>query len=280
MIAYIESPLQLICAIEFNEKYKKIKNFYIRKSTKQTDEQILYIINKYSSLNFNYSFLPKLEIVNIFHWIYFIVSNFHKKILVGNNDGIISSLFLNKILGDDGTKTISIIARNKKYRHWTFFDLHNYKNHSFEFFKFNFKTKNISTNKSVYFIGQKHIEEKLVKKDSYLSLLKKIKDKYKNYTLYYFKHRGENEENLKEIKRMGFKIKNINYPIEFHPIEENVKPDHVIGFCSSALITLNEIYNLNFSFYVNDQLLNKSNYENNYKEIYRYLNKQGNQILL
>ena len=280
MIAYIESPLQLLCAIEFHQSHKSVKTFFIRKSTNATDKQIEYILNKYSFLKINYSFISNLELINIFSWILFIGKNFYKKVLFGNDDSVISYFFIRKTLSDDGTKTISIVEKNKSKKYWTFFNLYNLKTHSFEFFKDNFKTYDLATENSIYLIGQKLVEEKLLDKHTYMLILKKIKSKYSNHSIYYFKHRGENDVNLNEIKKIGFIIKSLDYPIEFHPIEQKIMPSHIISFCSTALISLYEIYGLNFSYFTVNELIKKSNSKYNYVKIYEYLSIEGEQLTL
>lgn len=280
MIAYIESPLQLICSIEFQQKNQLINTFYIRRSTKETDKQIDYIITKYSFLKLNFIFLPPLIFKNIFSWSNFILFNFYKSILIGNYDAGISRFFLNKTLSDDGTKTISILNRGINKKCWTFFNIDNKKKHSFDFTKYYFNVDKLNQDDIIYFIGQKLVETNLIDNKKYLQLLKKVKSNYKDSKLYYFVHRGESKENLTEIKKMGFIVRSLDYPVEFHPIEEKLKPKYVIGFLSTALIILNEIYNLDFSYFIIDELLKKSNTENNYVEIYRYLGIEGNEIKL
>ena len=282
MISYIESPLQLICAIEYDQKFDKINTFYIRKSTIQTNDQLSFLVCKYSALRLNFIFLPPLNILNTHSWIYFILTNFYKKVLIGNENSFVSIFFYKKIITDDGTKTISILNRknkiNNEYR--TFFNIGNFKNNSFNFFKKYFKTDSLEVTNVVYFFGQKLIEVGLIDKYSYISLLKMIKNNFKEYELYYFKHRGESDQNLNEIRNLGFVIKSLNYPVEFYPIEVKSKPKYVISFFSTALLTYSEIYNTNFLYYKLDNLILKSCEEFNYIEIYKYLSQHGEEIHL
>jgi hypothetical protein len=278
MIAYIDSPLQLICAIEYQQKNHGINFFYIRRSSNETDKQINYIIDKYSFLQLKFIYIPPLVFCNIFLWFRFIVFNFYKKILFGNNDSLIGRFFINKTLSDDGTKTISILSRRSFKKYWTFFDVNDMKVHSFEFIKSFFNVNKLDETNLVYFIGQKLVEAQLLENAKYLELLKKVKIQFNNSKIYYFKHRGESDNNLAEIKKMGFIVKSLDYPIEFHPIEEKIKPSHVIGFFSTALITLNEIYNINFSYLVVRKLLEEKHFGNNYVEIYKYLENKGKNI--
>ena len=157
MIAYIESPFQLICAIEFSKKHK-IEKLFVRKSKPNNDQQINYLINLYSDLDFEIIYLPKISARVSFIWFLFLLKNFHKKTLFGNYKSRVSFFFLNKILSDDGTGSLSIL-NEKGYDSWTFFDIEKKKKHSFDYFKTYFKTGEIKSSDAIYFLGQKLIEE-------------------------------------------------------------------------------------------------------------------------
>ena len=82
MIAYIESPLQLLCIMEYI-KDNKITKFYIRKSLYLNDKQIFNLI-KFYNLKYPIVYLENLyEYKSWFSWFKFIFLNFYKKILFG-----------------------------------------------------------------------------------------------------------------------------------------------------------------------------------------------------
>ena len=104
-----------------------------------------------------------------------------------------------------------------------------------------YKNKNehhiVSTTSSYYFIGTKLSEAGYMKESDELSILDAIFNEYHNKKLFYIPHRGESEEKLNKIKKIGFEIKNLNQPLETFYSTTNVIPEKMLSYYSTALYT-------------------------------------------
>jgi len=94
----------------------------------------------------------------------------------------------------------------------------------------------------IYFLGQPI--SNLIDDELYRSSLEGIIKKY-NKKLIYIPHRGETKEKLdylSEIDNALFIIKNVDMPIELFFLNNNIYPQHVLSYYSTAVTTLNLIY--------------------------------------
>ncbi len=93
-----------------------------------------------------------------------------------------------------------------------------------------------------YFIGQPFIELNICSKKQYFSSLFDISKKYKN--LIYIPSRKESDQNLNQISNsLAINIFRTETNIELFFIENKLIPKRVLGFNSTALLTLNKIFN-------------------------------------
>lgn len=95
---------------------------------------------------------------------------------------------------------------------------------------------------NTYFIGQPFVELNICSKKKYLSSLSEISKKHKN--IIYIPSRKESEQNLNHINSsLGINIFKTETNIELFFIENKLIPKKVLGFNSTALLTLNKIFN-------------------------------------
>jgi len=118
-----------------------------------------------------------------------------------------------------------------------------------------------------FIIGQPFVELNILTQKVYLSCLKSIKTKFDNIT--YIAGRKENDIKLNAIKNeldIDYIKPNIN--IEHLMILNNELPKNIVGFTSSALYTIDKIYNnrkrkINvYSYKISNKVIN--NLKNNY----------------
>jgi hypothetical protein len=96
-------------------------------------------------------------------------------------------------------------------------------------------------------IGQPFVELNTLNQVVYCDYLKKIITIYKRDILY-FPSRKESLSNINSIGKIkGIKVINSNLNIELYLIKKSFTPKVIIGFTSSALVTLNKLFNNNTS---------------------------------
>ena len=96
-------------------------------------------------------------------------------------------------------------------------------------------------------IGQPFVELNTLNQVVYCDYLKKIITIYKRDILY-FPSRKESLSNINLIGKIkGIKVINSNLNIELYLIKKSFTPKVIIGFTSSALVTLNKLFNNNTS---------------------------------
>jgi hypothetical protein len=141
--------------------------------------------------------------------------------------------------------------------------------------------KNFKTDDKVYFVGQPFVELNIMSKDSYIEYLSKIKSIYQR--IIYIPSRKENDKNLEYIqKKLSFKIQRTTSNIEIYFIVNRSVPKQILGFTSSALITLKNIFH---SPDINVDILSfKVNFDGNrfsddiFKNYYKRIEKSGIKI--
>ena len=137
----------------------------------------------------------------------------------------------------------------------------------------------LKTSNDVLVIGQPFVELKTLNQDVYIEYLKKIITIYKKDILY-FPSRKENMSNINYIEKIkGIKVIKSNLNIELYLIKNSYTPKVIIGFTSTALVTLNKLFNNNISritiasFKLN--FLENRFRENFYEKIYEKFNEYG-----
>lgn len=131
-----------------------------------------------------------------------------------------------------------------KFKLFTLFDI---TSSNFDIEKNNLKYikslfQNFKRSNKTYIIGQPFVDLNILSEDLYLSCLNNLKLKYEN--ILYIAGRKEKDETLIQMKKkinLNFIKPDIN--IEHLMIEMKELPVNIIGFTSSALYTLDKIYN-------------------------------------
>lgn len=264
VLAIIESPFQLMCVYNFIKSKGCEYEIWARFSSSQNNKQIVNVAS-YLGLGhiryFSYSKRTPLRMLNSFMRL--VLKAKQKKydaVIVGDYlSGFLSKLtgFINKekvLLVDDGVATFKIqrlfADQNKKHVNslatYTIFEIDPLPNQ--KVYKHNLSSlselKNIEklTAKTIY-VGAKLVDLGLMKFDDYVDTLKTCR-KSDDDELLYIAHRGETEVFHEQLRR---ELKNINIvvpdlPIELWLIKNNILPEKMYSFCSTAVYTIPLIF--------------------------------------
>ena len=172
----------------------------------------------------------------------------------------------------------------KRFSIFTIFDL-NSNNHNVIIEKnqlndFKKNIKNFKKENIILLIGQPFVELKILDEFFYFSIINKINRKFPN--LIYIPSRKENDRNLYKMKKQyGINILRTNINIEHYILNKKIIPKSIIGFTSTALVSLNKLFNQEKvitdikSVRISDRSINKnrSKFGRNYsfEEYYRLL---------
>jgi len=187
----------------------------------------------------------------------FFNSCFRNKSLTFIDDGIITNKIPSYLATDRKlikekflkrlAKSVFKIHYPKKINLFTIFKISSTKNLQVESNQFTFLNKKLSFFKQenlLIIIGQPFVEKGLILEDEYIKIIKKIVFKENKYTILYCPHRKESEEKIKLVRSInGIDLINSNSSIEIFLIEKGIYPKKVLGFTSTALITLDKIFN-------------------------------------
>ena len=138
------------------------------------------------------------------------------------------------------------------------------------------KLGNIQSSQKIILIGQPFVELNTLSRDNYFLNIKKIVQ-LNNLNVIYYPSRKEDRKNLELINQIdGIEVINPTLSIELYLIKNSFLPKKIIGFTSSALVTLKimfykkiniESYKINF---------NQTRYDGNfYESIYENFKKYG-----
>lgn len=109
------------------------------------------------------------------------------------------------------------------------------------YFKENY-LNNSALDNSVYFLGNPLVKYNMISREKYFEYVSNIKKSSKNKILY-IPHRSESDfEDIKKLEDENFEIYYPELPIELELIFNNIYPSKVYSFFSSALFTLNIIF--------------------------------------
>ena len=128
-------------------------------------------------------------------------------------------------------------------------------------------------------IGQPFVELNTLYKGVYNVYLKKIISMYKKNILY-FPSRKESRSNINSIAKIkGIKVIKSNLNIELYLVKKSFTPKVIIGFTSTALVTLNKLFNNNVSRIAITsfklKFLKNRFHGNFYEKIYEKFNEYG-----
>ncbi len=299
-LAFINSPLQFICCVEYLKKFKdcysilivgythdysirsikKVENFYKKKKIKFKVIYLNEILNVHFFhfiLNLRKYFFLKLDSVIIGDYRYYL----HQKII---------SLSNKKIFVDDGFSSLSFNKFfKKKIQNSIFFSAYplNYNvnkviENNFDYLKSLYKFK--KKIKGTIFVLPGLSQKEVMTKDQYLNWILNIKKKIRGQ-LTLIPHRHEiNLLMQSKILKKKFSIK-INYlPIELSLLKFDFLPKVIVHNYSSCSITLNKILGkkvkiLNYQnkYYRNKYL--KKIYDTYHKGIEKFYKKNKSKFL-
>ena len=102
------------------------------------------------------------------------------------------------------------------------------------------------TSNKLMIIGQPFVEHKMLNLEHYISIIQTIKNDFKGYKIKYFPSRKELPKKLNQLSNLcDIEIINSVNNIEIYLLKNNLIPKKIVGFTSSALITINTIFNSN-----------------------------------
>ena len=288
----VESPFQLLNAIEAIHTFPATHaDLYIRYSDSgKNDEQLKNLVKKIDlPLTVSvHSFFVSADIKKLlvllkmaFYLVKFrAITIQYDKIFIGCYESRFLRLVLpfnsKTILLDDGLKTISTqnnFKSGKQFNWFTIFDLKPigkqkiYKN-EFKNLQSHIKQQG-SKNKSVLFIGTKLSEENIITENYNMELIERIAKENHYSPLKYVAHRGESQSKLDRIQEIqNVEVIQLSYPLELLPVYGDFAPSKIISFYSTALITLQKIYQVETIGYKFD--FSQSKHKGNIKSAYDY----------
>jgi hypothetical protein len=309
-LAFLNSEFQLINLIELINK-KKINNNQIILFIGFGRSEYLILKNYLNILKKLNKKLHICEIgINSFLLFCITITHIFRKydsIIVGRY--LSESLFLNFFLHSEYKYILDDGVENLNFKKFNFFNTCKFKFINFFFSKridkiifftifYNFfrKFNHIQNNyaylktfykkkkkdKKILFLGGGILTDNIISRNDYYKFLLKIKKKFKNYSLIYYPHPLEiNDQNLKfflKNKNIPFVIKKL--PINLDLLDFKTYPEIVISPFSTALISLSLLlkeYKIKF-YYCCPKFFEVSKFSKDIKISYQYFNSQ-NEIL-
>ena len=310
----IGTPLQLINAMEAINHFKLEKNILVivHRSLKANKTQIDKIrdlykweevidieYSKHSSLlkyvnlvkylkryTYKYIFFPKLEVVPKL-----VIANVKKEKVFLLDDGGLTVTIYEKFIKTNKLNKYDLkelrfllfglkIKIRDKINLFTYFDLEPV--NGIEVIKNNLtylknKIKNAKRDDNViYFLGQPI--STLIDDAIYRNSLKSIIKKY-NKKLVYIPHRGETQDKidyLSELDNSMFSIKDIGMPVELFFLNTKIYPSHVISYYSTALTTLDLIFEDSVINYIKvpENSSTKATFDKSLRKYYELFDKE------
>lgn len=266
-----ESPLQLLNAYEVIQHFN-LENYTLLVRLSNKPDNDAQILNVLAMLPLNQANVMKLylsaskrklaDYLKLFFIKIFsiLVSYKYYEVYSGNYDSKFFRLLVNKFrrssvfLLDDGNKSIRIQSefdREKFFHLFTMFDLNPLSGQKIVKNNYDFiralSEKSVNSSNKILFLGSGMSEIGIISEGYYLHLIKKISEYYESsgYKLVYIPHRAENNSKLEEIKlNKNIEIAKLNYPIELFGMYLNFKPVMISSFCSTAILTVKMIYDI------------------------------------
>ena len=295
-IILLNSPLQFLNYIEYKNqtplenKIIKRKKILIGFSPKGKEhEKILHLANL---LKFKDSQIFKLK-NNISPGIFLKIINFrgmikkYKKLVIGDYNSYISSelykLSNKVIMIDDGTNSLNFKSLfnldRKKLEIFSIFKKNIFSHKKIKFNNFSYLKSFIKkqyTKKYIILLGSADVEKNLMTLQDYIYILKEVEKKNAKQKILYLPHPKEKYENYSNY---GFKILKTKKNIETFLVFEKFLPNKIIGFNSTAFVTIHSIYGKkiklkNYSIYSNKNFNKRIHkFKNFYYKIKIYFKK-------
>ncbi len=295
-IIFINSPLQFLNYIEYENKFFLKKKIFKKKyilfgfsyyeKEYETAKYLLKLLKiKNISILKLQNNIPKLLFITIIKLRGKMFN--YKFLIIGDYNSFLSKELYKYsrevVMVDDGTNSLNFQKLfnldKKKLTIFSMFEKSVFNHNKFIKNRFiylkSFLKKQILKD-HIIILGSADVEKKLVKFEKYLKILKEIKNEYKKKILY-FPHPKESYTNY---SKYGFRILKTNKTIESYLLFEKFLPKKIIGFNSSAFISINSIYDkrINLENYSVDLNLaenkNLISIRNFYNEIESYFQKK------
>lgn len=284
-IYYVESPFQLLCAIEASHSFRLKNNFlYIRLNGNVLNEQQLKKIAR-SCKGFTVKYLNIRNDVTYLN----IIKLYHKIIVNINSCYLFVGDIRSKLLGsvkyfidyscifilDDGIASLSSSKKYPLFNYFTFLDLKNVKTvrNDFTYIKNNLIKEKIYVNK-VFFLGSPLVERGIISEAFFLKKIKEVIAFFfeRNIDFYYILHRNEEVNKLSFLKQEN--IIRFDLPIELFLLEMENCPRYIASFYSAGLLTVTKMIPeiKGYSFYITNTEI-KEEFKNQIQNCYNYYEK-------
>lgn len=252
MIAYVDSPFQMLQLYELSKRYGDITKIYIRLNGKVENDKQLKNTAKLLGIR-QCSFI---KVTRLHHKLYYyslilVASFFCNRFIVGDANSFLFDIlrhFLPNhkiLLLDDGIATINDTEVNKTYQRFTIFQgfVANSITNDFSYLKKLINVKNPV--KKHIIVGAKFIDEGICNEVTYDKALAALLGNYNNISepCVYIAHRGESEFQLERL-RSKFKIEiiRLEYPVELLSLETGISPISISHILSTAVFSMRIIY--------------------------------------
>ncbi|MDK2776151.1 MAG: hypothetical protein KYX62_00605 [Pseudomonadota bacterium] len=245
---YVESPFQLLQAVELTKESKNIRFLIRLNDQRQNNEQLKQLVSLFNLNKVHYLTMGAKVMVGIAFIPILICSYLAQVVYIGDENSIVFRLLKGLVpkgkivLLDDGVATLNskLGARYKR------FSIFNTVNGSGNYLSESKKlVEAVNSPEPVNIIvGSKLVEEEICTKESYFSLLENmLLNSAADLRTLYVPHRGENESNLQDIcSRFGVGIVSNRLPIELVGYEFSVRPVNICSVLSTALFSMSLIY--------------------------------------
>ncbi len=252
-IRYFDGYEDLYERVKYDKSFELLETFYIDQSKKSISGylDIFKKLRAVGKLKRTYNYFDEICFTNYGSWLQnYIVQQFRTKKVILISDGtaifkIIDLRMENRNFPFSGNKFfIDKILKLTPIENLHFYSQINVevaKFDSLEIFTFKSSSTSRVNDKKIYFVGGPLVELNLLHSQHNLEYLKLIKDRFKDYEIFYFAHRREKEKNLNEYDFFG-KIIRDSIPFEERMENEKELPGIVISYISSVLINLPQVY--------------------------------------
>lgn len=251
MIAYVDSPFQLLQCYELSKLGYNFSKIYVRLNGKESnDNQLINLINLLDIKKTKIIKVVNLHQKLLHYSLFIFVSLFNGTAVVGDANSVLFKILkrvFNRekfILLDDGVATINNTSINECFKRFTIFPEY-VKNKICNDFK-NAKilvSNEKALSKKHVIVGAKFVDEGICDRETYITALRAIIKNINANEYVYIPHRGESEIELEAIKNaLPVSILKLNLPIELISLEAKIYPLSISHTLSTAVFSMRKIY--------------------------------------